>query len=60
VAPVRSIWHAFPDLAIQWLHRQRTKPIYRCGGSAGIALAALTGFPFQPSVLPRKITFDGE
>src|SRR5262245_2592249 len=21
----------------QWLKRQRTKPIYRCGGSAGIA-----------------------
>ncbi len=36
---------AFPDPKIQW--REARHSAYRCGGSTGIAIACVTGFPFH-------------
>jgi len=40
---------AFPDPKIQWL--LGTTSAYRCGGSTGIALICVTGFPFHPEAV---------
>ena len=36
---------AFPDPKTQWLEVRHSA--YRCGGSTGIAIACVTGFPFH-------------
>ena len=36
---------AFPDPKIQWLEARHSA--YRCGGSTGIAITCVTGFPFH-------------
>ena len=40
---------AFPDQKIQWLLVRLSA--YRCGGSTGIALICVTGFPFHPEAV---------
>jgi hypothetical protein len=45
VAAIAAGCVAFPDRMIQWLI-DAARPVYRCGGSAGIVHDELTGFPF--------------